>query len=170
MPGFRGRVLVDIDRLRTLGKGLSSSIPVDIQEANEVLKQKESIVNQAYLEAQRIKESANRDAMALALATQREHEAKVFDTEVLKAAEQRAREVNEEALKEAQRTEQDMQRRIDRMMDEAEAAATIRREGADQYAREVLFNLEERLSELLGQVRRGIDALGLEAEARAPAA
>ena len=40
-----------------------------------------------------------------------------------------------------------------------------RREGADHYAREVLFNLEEQLAEILGQVRKGIDALKLDVEA-----
>ena len=46
--------------------------------------------------------------------------------------------------------------------------ADIRREGADQYAKETLFDLEERLASQLGQVRRGIDTLGLEVDNRVP--
>ena len=42
-------------------------------------------------------------------------------------------------------------------------ASSVRRDGADQYARETLFDLEERLAGLLGQVRKGIDSLGIEA-------
>ena len=34
-----------------------------------------------------------------------------------------------------------------------------RREGADIYAREVLFNLEQRVADVLGQVRKGLDVL-----------
>ena len=50
------------------------------------------------------------------------------------------------------------------MIGEADATAADRREGADQYSREVLFSIEERLSQMLGQVRRGIDALGTDAD------
>ena len=162
--------MVDIERLQELGSELATSVPADIQEAREVLKQKESIVNQAYLEAQRIKESAGKDAAAVTQAAQEEHESKVSEAEVLKAAEHQARETNDGAMQDAQRTTQDAQRTAHRIMDEAEAAAISRGEGADQYAREVLFNLEERLSELLGQVRRGIDALNFDVEAEIPAA
>ena len=156
--------MVEVERLTALGEELSTSVPADIQEANEVLKQKESIVNQAYLEAQRVKESAGRDASDITTAAQQEHEAKVAEAEVLRVAEEKARQVNDEALQEAQQIVQEAQRQAYRIMDEAESAANSRREGADQYTRETLFNLEERLSELVGQVRRGIDALNAEAE------
>ena len=53
----------------------------------------------------------------------------------------------------------DAQRRAIRMQNESESTATSRREGADQYAREVMFGMEEQLSEILGQIRRGIDTL-----------
>ena len=39
-----------------------------------------------------------------------------------------------------------------------------KKEGADNYSKEVLFDLEERLSEILGQVRRGIDSLNISSE------
>ena len=54
------------------------------------------------------------------------------------------------------------------ILEEAESTGTTRRDGADQYARETLFDLEERLSIQLGQVRRGIDALGLDVDSRVP--
>ena len=63
---------------------------------------------------------------------------------------------------------QDAQRRAYKILEEADTEASVRRDGADQYAREKLFDLEERLSELLGQVRRGIDSLGLEVETSIP--
>ena len=170
VPGFRGRVLVDIERLQQLGNELASSAPANVREAREVLRQKESIVNQAYLEAQRIKETAGKDAAALVKAAQEEHQVKVSGAEVLKTAEHQAQEARDGAMQEIQQITQDAQRKARRIIDEAESAAITRREGADQYAREVLFNLEERLSELLGQVRRGIDSLSFDVEAKAPAA
>ena len=165
VPGFRRKVLIDVDRLDALGEELKTSIPVYIQEAEEVLKQKESILNQAALEAQRIKSSAEQEAHAVTNAADETHETKVGESEVVKASEERADGIKDEAMTEAQQIVQDAQRRAYRMVDEAEATANNRREGADQYAREILFSLEERLAEVLGQVRRGIDALNLEVDA-----
>ena len=143
---------------------MRSSIPASVQEAGEILKQKESIINQAQLEARRVKEAAEQECQAIVASAREEQRARVDETEIVKAAETKAGETNQQALQEAQQVVQDAQRRAYRMVDEAEAAAAARREGADQYARESLFNLEERLSEQVGQVRRGIDALGLEVE------
>jgi cell division septum initiation protein DivIVA len=157
--------MVDPDRLNKVGEQLRSSVPADIQEAKEVITQKESVVNQAYLEARRIKEEAE----AKVAAARQEQESRIDQTEVMKAAEAKAEETNQNALQEGQEIVQDAQRRAYRIVDEAEAGATTRREGSDQYARETLFELEERLSGLLGQVRRGIDALGLEVEVKIPA-
>ena len=42
---------------------------------------------------------------------------------------------------------------------DAEADAANRRDGADHYASEVLFNLEEHVSGVLGKVRAGLDLL-----------
>ena len=165
VPGFRRKVLIDIDRLDALGEELKVSIPACIQEAEEILKQKESILNQAALEAQRIKTSAEQEAHAVTSAADETHETKVGESEVVKASEERADGIKDEAMTEAQQIVQDAQRRAYRIVDEAEAAAGTRREGADQYAREILFSLEERLAEVLGQVRRGIDALNLDVEA-----
>jgi cell division septum initiation protein DivIVA len=138
--------MVDADRLASVGKELRDSIPADIQEATEILKQKDSIVNQAHLEARRVKEAA-----------QQEQASRINQTEIVKAAETKAEEVSQQGL-------QDSQRKAYRIVDEAEADAAVRRDGADQYAKETLFDLEERLANLLGQVRKGIDILGLEVE------
>jgi cell division septum initiation protein DivIVA len=151
--------MVDIDRLIALSDELGKGMPANIQEADEVLKQKESILNLAFMEAQRVKSAAEQEVSTMTSAAQRERESKVGDSEVLKAAEARGEEIKEEAMAEAQQIVQDAQRRAYRILNEAEASALTRREGADQYSREVLFNLEEQLSESLGQVRRGIDSL-----------
>ena len=168
VPGLRRRVMVDMDRLVAVGGELRSSIPSDIQEAREILRQKESILNQTQLEARRIKEAALQEALSTRTSAEEEQQTKVDEAEILKVAEAKADQVGQQAAQEAQQIMQDAQRRAYRIIDEAEAASTARREGADQYAREALFNLEERLAGLLGQVRKGIDALGIEVEARIP--
>jgi vacuolar-type H+-ATPase subunit E/Vma4 len=159
-------MMVDQERLTRVGEELAHSIPSDILEAKEILKQKESIVSQAHLEAKRIKEAAGQEAMAMTNASQQEHLARVDETEIVKAGESKAEELNQEALQESQQIVQDAQRRAYRILDEAEAVSATRREGADQYARETLFDLEERLAGQLGQVRKGIDALGFGVETR----
>lgn len=165
VPGFRRKVMVETDKLIELAGLLRGSLPADIQEASELLKQKEGMLTLANMEADRIRKAAQEEASALTSAAREEHETKVDDSEVLKAAENRGVELKEEAVYESQQIVQDAQRRAYRMLQEAEASALNKRDGADNYAREVLFNLEEQLAEVLGQVRRGIDALRIEVEA-----
>ncbi len=159
VPGFRKKVLVDIDHIAGLGDELRRSVPANIQEAHEVLSQKDSILNQAQLEAQRIKNTASDEMSALNVAAQQEHDAMVEETEVVKAADTRSQEIKDEAMMESALLLQDAQKRARQIESDADASAVQRRNGADQYAREVLFHLEEQLSDALGQVRRGIDAL-----------
>jgi cation transport regulator ChaB len=160
--------MVDSDRLEAISSELRTSIPADIQEAREILKQKESIINQAHLEARRVKESAEREAVTVTSAAIEEQASKVDETEIIKEAGVKAGETNQRALQEAQEIVQEAQSRAYHMVEEADAVAAIRREGADQYAKETLFDLEERLANQLGQVRRGIDTLGLEVDNRVP--
>ena len=170
MPGFRRRVLVDIDRLMSYANELRASVPAEMQEAEEVIRQKDSMINQASLEARRIKEAAAQEAAAITETAQREHLSKVDETEIVRAAEVKAEEIREEALQESRRITQEAQEKAFRMTNESEAHATRKREGADQYAREVLAHLEEELSVALGQVRRGMDRLSQDIEDRAVAA
>ena len=50
------------------------------------------------------------------------------------------------------------------LLEESENLAKDRRDGADNYAREISFALEERISTILGQVRSGLDLLDEESE------
>ena len=166
---MRKKVMVDVDRLSAVSEQLSKTIPADILEAKEILKQKESILNHTQLEARRIREEAAEEADQVMSAAREEHVSKVDETEVLRVAGVKADELNQGAMQEAQQIIQDAQRKAYRLIDEAEHVAAERREGADRYARETLFDLEERLAGILGQVRHGIDSLGVEVEAKIPA-
>ncbi len=162
--GMRKKVMVDSGKLTAIAADLRESVPHDVLEAGEVLKQKESIVNQAYLEAKRLRESANQEVAAITTAARNEYESLVAETEIVKSAEIKAQEIKDEAHRQANDIVQEAQQQVFRTIDDAEATAAVRREGADQYSREVLFSIEERLSQMLGQVRRGIDALGAQVE------
>ena len=166
VPGFRGKVMVDIDSLVRLSDQLGNvDMSDDVREAAEVIRMKESILNQAYLEAKRIRTNAEEEASSLTTQAESEYRTKVGESSVLKRAEEISQDMQEQAGYESQQILQDAQRKAYRIVSEAENVALARRDGADSYAREVLFNLEEQLADILGQVRRGIDALNLEVEA-----
>lgn len=165
VPGFRRKVMVEGDRLLAIAEKLQRTVPANVAEAGEIVKQKESLLNLAFMEAERIKGAAAEESAALTSAARQDYETRVGTSEVTKAAESKAEEVKEEAMYESQQIVQDSQRKAYRILNEAESAAISRRDGADNYAKEVLFNLEEQLAEVLGQVRRGIDALRIEVEA-----
>lgn len=168
VPGFRKKVMVDGDRFAELITAIRGSLPANVQEAEEILKQKDSILNQAYLEAQRVKTTVEEQVAEQIEAAQQEHVSKVDDSEIVKSAEIKGQEIRDEAMVEAQEIVQDAQRRALRTLSEADSVATGKRDGADQYAREVLFSMEEQLSEILGQIRRGIDTLRSEPETSSP--
>ena len=151
--------MVDIDELTNLSDQLEGGMPQSIQEADEILRQKESILSLAHMEAQRIKSVSEREVSEMTLAAKLERETKIGDSEILKAATEEGEGLKEGAMSEAQSIVKDAQRKAYRIINDAEASEMTRRDGADQYSREDLFNLEEQLSESLGQVRRGIDAL-----------
>ena len=167
VPGFKNKVMVDMDRLAELAEEIRNSVPANIQEAQEVINQKESIINQAYLEAQRMKSAAGQEAANIEATAKQEHEAKVDESEVVVTSTARAEEIRDSAMSEAQEIVQDAQRKSYRALNEAESTAGARRDGSDQYAREVLFNLEELLADTLGQVRRGIDSLSKDEQTQA---
>jgi len=168
VPGLRKKVMVDGDRFTELITILKGSLPANVQEAEEILKQKDSMLNQAYLEAQRIKSTVEQQVSDEIEAARQEHAAKVGESEIVKAAEIRGQEIRDEAMVEAQEIVQDAQKRAVRTQSETDSYAATRRDGADQYAREVLFSLEEQLSEILGQIRRGIDSIRADSEISAP--
>lgn len=159
VPGFRKKIMIDADQFAAVITAVRGSLPASVQEAQEILKQKDSILNQAYLEAQRVKANVDEEVAEQIEAARQEHMSKVDESEIVKSAEARAQEIRDEAMAEAQEIVQDAQRTAFQNLSEADDAAANRRAGADQYAREILFSMEEQLSEILGQIRRGIDSL-----------
>lgn len=165
VPGFGRKVMVEIDSLMALSEALGRvDSPDELREASEVIKMKESILSQAYLEAKRVRASAEEEAKTMTERAQTDYHDKVGESEIIRRAEEIAQEIKEEAGYESQQILQDAQRKAYRIMQEAETTAVARRDGADSYAREVLFNLEEQLADVLGQVRNGLDALNAEIE------
>ena len=137
-----GRVLIEREKLTELLTQIRSSIPEDVQEAQDLLQMRESLINQALLEARQIRSTSEAEAKA-----------RVTESEVTKGAEKLSEEIIEEA-----------QRRAQRVLDETDNQAVRRRSGADEYAQTTLQQLEEELSKVRATIRHGIESMEVEKE------
>lgn len=166
VPGTQRRI-VEKNHLDAILEDLKSAMPGEVREASEIVRQRESIISQANMEAERIRRAAQEDARSLRSAVEHESKEKLSESEVLRKAEEKGEGIVNDAQRSANTILQDAQRKAQRITDEADSVSQNSRSGADHYSREVLFNLEERLSDLLTQVRKGLDVLdGANARAR----
>ncbi|MSP78574.1 MAG: hypothetical protein EXR67_03330 [Dehalococcoidia bacterium] len=147
------KVVIDGDRLLDLIDQIRLAIPKSVQEADEILMKRESVVNQALLEARRMKSEADVESR------------KRIDTnEVVKEANKKAEEIVSEAKRRGDMMVQDAQRKAHQITGEAEQFADGRIQEASHYAQETLLSMEKQLSTTLNTIRRGLDSL----EAPAP--
>ena len=132
-----GNVLVDKNRVMELLDQLRLAIPREILDAEEVLTEKDQILNLALLEARRTKSQA-----------EDEYRERLDQSEISMAAENRATQMVGQA-----------EERAERLLRQSEAQARNRRSEADAYALQSLRALERELNALTGSVRKGIDVL-----------
>jgi len=137
-----GRILIEREKLTELVNQLRVAIPVDIQEAQDLLQMREDVINQALLEARRIRSTAEKEAMD-----------RVTESEITKDARKQSEEIIEEA-----------QRKAQRILDESDTQANARQAGADQYAQATLQKLEEELTQVVNTIRNGIQVMDTEKE------
>ena len=130
--------LVDADKVMELVEQLRLSIPQDIRAAQEVLDRKDTILNQAQIDARRSRSEA-----------EDEFRARVDQNEVVTSARHKAQELLEEA-----------EQKANRLTQQAEAESRNSRAEADSYCVQALRNLEQELNSVLTTVRKGLDALG----------
>lgn len=173
-----GKALVNTDHLTGLVSQLRTAIPKDIEEAQEILQQREGLINQALIEASRIRTQTESEMQARieGVASSKEarthaekiiREARDQSNKTIKEAEELAGQTIARAEQLAQQSITEAERQSKRTRDDAESFAQDRTTGADQYARDVLLLLEEEVSRLLGSVRKGIDTLSQEREVTA---
>jgi vacuolar-type H+-ATPase subunit E/Vma4 len=169
VPGT-ARTLVNLEKISTLITEMKGEMPTQMNEAEGVVRQKDAIIKQAELEARRIRAYADEEATTirqlaeeqsntLLTTSQEEAHKMVQDTEITRVANEQATETDADAQRRAGKLIDDAETSVNGILKEAETSAVSRRKGADNYAREVLFTLEERIADTLGQVRGGIDLL-----------
>ena len=120
---------------------LRLTIPEEIRTAEDVLSQKDQILNTAANDARRTKSMAEDELRD-----------RLNNNEVVTQAETRAAE-----------TIRDAEERITRMLEQSEAEAISRKTEADAYALRSLRTMEIELGKLAGSVRKGIEVLAEQA-------
>mgnify|MGYP001391354853 FL=1 len=169
VPGT-ARTLVNQQKISALINEMKKNLPDEITEAESIVRQKDAIIKQAEIEARRIRAYADEEATTIrqlaeeqsnTLLTTSQEEAKkmIQDTEISRKANENAIEIESVANSRAGKVIDDAESRVNTILHDAGISAEERRKGADNYAREVLFTLEERIADTLGQVRGGIDLL-----------
>ncbi len=132
-----GHILVDRTKAMELLDQLRLAVPKEVRAAEEVLSQKDHILNLAQTEARRTKSSA-----------EEEYRERLNKHELVLQAEQRAMNMLRDA-----------EERARRMVDQAETQAQACRTDADAYALRSLRTLEREVSNINSVVRQGIDVL-----------
>mgnify|MGYP003683338833 FL=1 len=169
------KVMVDKKRSLEIIKEVIANLPSEFDEAGMVTRQKEAIIDQADKEAARIRsyadeesstmrEIAKRDAAGIISEAEEKAEKMLQETSIIEAANKRSEEIIIDAQSQSENIITNAQQESNRLLEESEKISIDRRDGADNYAKEVLYALEERISTILGQVRSGLDLLDEPAE------
>ena len=137
LPATRSR-LVDDEKVMELVEQLRLSIPQDVRSAKEVIERKDTILNQAQIDARRTRSEA-----------EEEFKTRLDQNDVLVSA----RRQSEEMLSEAER-------KASRLMELAETEARTNRTESDAYVVETLRSLEGELTSVLASVRKGLNTIG----------
>jgi cell division septum initiation protein DivIVA len=131
---------VDMDQFFMLTNKIRASLPEEVKKASRIAGESERLLASAREEGSMVVEDARREATKIVEEARREQEALVADSEIHRLAASQARE----------------------LMESVERKAEACRKGADEYAREVLDDLEDFLTKFLGAVRRGKESLETE--------
>ena len=137
----RQRLLDLIDRMRV-------AVPKEVYDAREVIEKRDEVLADATAEASRIIARAKEEV-----------EERLKETEVVKAAEERARQILAGAQERLLELSREAEAQAAGRLDDAQEAAREQMREADVYALQTLRKLETELSEFIATVRRGIDTL-----------
>jgi crotonobetainyl-CoA:carnitine CoA-transferase CaiB-like acyl-CoA transferase len=137
----RQRLLDIIDRMRV-------AVPREVYDARDVLERREQVL-----------QSAQEEAAHLVEESKAEVEKRLAQTEVVRAAEDRAREVLAEAQTRAQDLLRSSEQQARGRLDDAQQSSRSQMREADVYALQTLKRLEQELDGFMTTVRKGINAL-----------
>ena len=132
-----GRIFLEKEKLANLIQALKDAIPVDIQEAQDLLKMRENLINQALQEGRVIKSVADEEAKS-----------RLTESAILKEAESMSQEILEKTKAQAQD-----------ILADTEPQVINKKAEADLYSKSTLEKLEEELYTMINTVRHGIELI-----------
>ena len=137
----RQRLLDVIDRMRV-------AVPREVYDARDVLQRRDQVLQAAQQEAAHLVEESKTEI-----------EKRLEQTEVVKAAEERARELLAEAQTRARDLLKGAEEQARGRLDDAQQSSRSQMQEADVYALQTLKRLEQELDGFMTTVRKGINAL-----------
>lgn len=143
-----GGVVVSRQKMIDLIDRMRVAVPREVYDAREVLDQKEAAI-----------EDGRRQAQDLLGRAHEELEKRLNETEVVKAAHERSREITLDAERRVRDLLQAAEEQARERLDEAQGQSRQEMREADAYALQTLRKLEDELEGFLTTVRNGVDAL-----------
>ena len=137
----RQRLLDLVDRMRV-------AVPKEVYDAREIIERRDEVLAEASGEASRLIARA-----------QEEVETRLKEKEVVKAAEERARQILAQAQARMEELSRGAEAQAAARLDDAQEAAREQMREADVYALQTLKRLEAELNEFIATAQRGIETL-----------
>ncbi len=143
-----GSVVISRQRLLELIDRMRVAVPKEVYDAREVIERRDEVLAEASGEASRLIARA-----------QEEVEKRLKEKEVVKAAEERARQVLAQAQARMDELSREAEAQAASRLDDAQAASRDQMREADVYALQTLKKLEIELNEFIATAQRGIETL-----------
>jgi cell division septum initiation protein DivIVA len=163
---FTRRTLVDEEQLLDHLDKIRLNLPGAFQDASELLRRQEEILQQAEQYAREVVEAAEKQATGILDEMGIVRQAKVEADRVRQQVQLDCEAAQEQTIAEIEQLQRQAQQELEairaRAISEAEAIET----GADEYADRVLRNIEQQFSEMLRVIRNGRQQLQQESAYR----
>lgn len=143
-----GGVVVSRQRLLDLIDRMRVAVPKEVYDAREVIEKRDEVLADAGAEAARMMAGANEEV-----------EARLKETGVVKAAEERARQILAQAQERMDELSRQAEAQAAARLDDAQTAAREQMREADAYALQTLKKLETELNGFIATVQRGTETL-----------
>jgi flagellar biosynthesis/type III secretory pathway protein FliH len=137
----RQRILDLVDRMRV-------AVPREVYDARDLLESRDEFIRDGERKAAELLENAHEEL-----------ERRLVQTEIVKAAHERAREIVAEGEQRRRELVTEAEEQARARLDEAQQTSLNEMQEADVYALQTLRRLEEELEGFLNTVRNGVDAL-----------
>ena len=141
---FAGWCIIREDAIVAQIDRIQGSLPQDINDASNILRRKEDIIEHARYEAERIKNDAINEKNRI-----------LSESELLRAVQEEAAIVREKLITECEEIKNKAYSDAENIKMQASEEARRMREGAERYAEEVLANLEANLTQHQTIVQNG---------------